>query len=122
MFPLGEGQFVPAYYFELWIDGFPAFSYVMDAVDTPDILFRKNLTSHVAFTYRVHNTRRSRSSVPTTARHRARPHPTGKPDGFQAPTIEEVLVKIESLLRGRSVARRRPPRRRTATTASPTPT
>jgi extracellular elastinolytic metalloproteinase len=100
LFPLSEGQFVPAYYFELWISGFPAFSYVMDAVDTPDVLFRKNLTSHVAFTYHVHNTldgvfRPQDGPAPGS------PHPTGKPDGFQAPTIGEVPVKIESLLPGR---------------------
>ena len=49
MFPLGENQFVPAYYMELWIKGYPAFSYVMDAIDTPDLLYRKNLTSACGF-------------------------------------------------------------------------
>src|SRR5262249_34352682 len=29
------------------------------------------------------------------------PHPTGEPDGFQAPTIPEKLIEIESLLPGR---------------------
>ncbi len=43
MFPLGEGQFVPGYYMELWIKDFPAFSYVIDTIDTPDVLFRKEL-------------------------------------------------------------------------------
>jgi hypothetical protein len=100
MFPLGEGQFVPGYYLELWIKGFPAFSYVMDAVDTPDVLYRKNLTSHVAFRYRVHNThdpvfRPHDGPAPGT------PHPTGQPDGFQAKTVKEVLVTLESLLPGR---------------------
>ena len=41
MFPLGEGQFVPGYYMELWIHDFPALSYVIDAIDTPDVLFRR---------------------------------------------------------------------------------
>jgi extracellular elastinolytic metalloproteinase len=99
MFPLGDGQFVPGYYVELWIKGFPAFSYVMDAVDTPDVLYRKNLTSHVAFKYRVHNTgdalfRPHDGPAPGT------PHPTGKPDGFQAKTISETLISLESLLPG----------------------
>ncbi|HET9710970.1 MAG TPA: M36 family metallopeptidase, partial [Pyrinomonadaceae bacterium] len=99
MFPLSEGEFVPAYYMELWIKGFPAFSYVMDAVDTPDLLYRKNLTSHVAFKYFVHNTgdpvfRPHDGPAPGS------PHPTGKPNGFQAPTIAETLVSIESLLPG----------------------
>jgi hypothetical protein len=99
MFPLGDGQFVPAYYMELWIAGYPAFSYVMDAVDTPDVLYRKNITSHVAFKYRVHNTgdaifRPHDGPAPGT------PHKTGIPDGFQAKTIVEKLITIESLLPG----------------------
>ena len=56
LFPMGGGKFVPGYYLELWIRGYPAFSYVIDAVDTPDVLFRKNLTSGATFKYRVHNT------------------------------------------------------------------
>lgn len=99
MFPLGEGQFVPGYYMELWIKDLPAFSYVIDAIDTPDVLFRKNLTSQIAFKYRVHNTgdamcRPEDGPAPGT------PHPTGIPDGFQAPTIQEKLIEIESLLPG----------------------
>jgi hypothetical protein len=99
MFPLGDGQFVPGYYIELFIKGYPAFSYVMDAVDTPDLLYRKNLTSHVAFQYRVHNTgdalfRPEDGPAPGS------PHPTGKPDGFQAKPIAERLITIESLLSG----------------------
>ena len=99
MFPLGEGQFVPGYYLELWIKGYPAYSYVMDSVDTPDVLYRKNLTSHIAFSYRVHNTgdaifRPHDGPAPGT------PHPHGIPDGFQAKTIKEKLIKIESLLPG----------------------
>jgi extracellular elastinolytic metalloproteinase len=97
MFPLGEGQFVPGYYMELWIEGFPTFSYVLDAVDTPDVLYRKNQTYGVAFKYRVHNTgdaifRPEDGPAPGT------PHPTGKPDGFQAQPVREKVVEIESLL------------------------
>jgi hypothetical protein len=99
MFPLSAGEFVPAYYIEIWIKGFPAYSYVMDAVDTPDLLYRKNLTSHVAFKYRVHNTgdtifRPEDGPAPGT------PHPTGTPNGFQANTIPEKLITIESLRPG----------------------
>ncbi len=99
MFPLSAGEFVAAYYMELWIKGFPAYSYVMDAVETPDLLYRKNLTSHVAFKYRVHNTgdsllRPEDGPAPGT------PHPTGTPNGFQANTILEKLIKIESLRPG----------------------
>ena len=45
MFPFGERQFVPGYYMEIWLKGFPAFSYVVDTTGTPDVLFRKNLTA-----------------------------------------------------------------------------
>ena len=69
---------------------FPPFSYVVDAVDAPDVLFRKNLTLP-----------RRRSStactIPATPLFRPEdgpapgtPHPTGMPDGFQAPTIPET--------------------------------
>ncbi|MEM7350296.1 MAG: M36 family metallopeptidase [Acidobacteriota bacterium] len=96
MFPIGEGEFVPAFYMELWLKGVPAFSYVIDAVDTPDVLFRKNLTSHAAFAYRVYNTgdallRPEDGPAPGT------PHPTGVPDGFQAPTIRAELITTEGL-------------------------
>lgn len=99
MFPLSAGQFTPAYYMELWVRGFPAYSYVMDAVDTPELLYRKNLTSHVTFSYRVHNTgdavlRPHDGPAPGT------PHPTGSPNGFQANPIAEKLIKVESLLPG----------------------
>ena len=99
MFPLGEGQFVPAYYIELWINGFPAFSYVLDAIDTPDVLYRKNLTSHVKFNYRVHNTGDA-ISRPEDGPAPGTPHPTGKPNGFQAQPVPEQLIEIESLLPG----------------------
>jgi hypothetical protein len=84
---------------ELWITGYPAFSYVMDAIDTPDLLYRKNLTSHVAYKYTVHNTgdavfRPEDGPAPGT------PHPAGIPNGFQAKTIREKVVELESLLSG----------------------
>ena len=82
------------------MNDFPAFSYVVDAVDEPDVLFRKNLTSPATFKYRVHNTgdalfRPEDGPAPGT------PHPTGVPNGFQAQKIEEKLIEIESLLPGR---------------------
>lgn len=97
MFPLGNQQFAAGHYLELWISGFPAFSYVIDAVETPFVLFRKNLSSESApFTYRVHNTgdplfRPHDGPAPGS------PHPTGIPDGFQADAIPEQLVTLESL-------------------------
>ena len=100
LFPMGEGEFVPGYYIELWLEGYPAFSYVVDKIDAPDILFRKNLTSRVAFNYRVHN-RGDALFRPEDGPAPGSPHPTGKPNGFQAATIPEKLIEIESLLPGR---------------------
>ncbi|MEX5256820.1 M36 family metallopeptidase [Kocuria arenosa] len=99
LFPLGEQQFTPGYYLELWIEGFPAFSYVIDALEEPEVLFRKNLRADAAFTYRVFNTgdalfRPEDGPAPGS------PHPTGRPDGFQAATIPDRLVTLESLLPG----------------------
>jgi hypothetical protein len=99
LFPLGEGQFVPGYYMEIWVKEFPAFSYVMDAVETPDVLYRKNLTSRAAFKYRVHNTG-DRIFRPHDGPAPGTPHPKGKPNGFQAKTVKEKVVRIESLLPG----------------------
>jgi extracellular elastinolytic metalloproteinase len=101
MFPLGEGQFVPAYYIELWPEDLPAFSYVIDAVEEPDALFRKNLTDMADFRYRVFNTKDD-VCRPEDSPAAGTPHPTGVPDGFQAPTIKEKVVHMDSLLDGDS--------------------
>jgi hypothetical protein len=100
LFPLGGQQFARGYYLELWIRGFPAFGYVVEAAGEPDVLFRRNLRADVAFSYRVHNTGDS-VCRPEDGPAPGSPHPTGVPDGFQAPTIPEALVTIESLLPGR---------------------
>lgn len=100
LFPLGVGQFAPGYFIELWLAGYPAFSYVIDSVGDPEVLFRKNLTSKIKFKYWVHNTgdallRPEDGPAPGT------PHPTGRLDGFQAATIPERMIEVESLLPGR---------------------
>ena len=79
---------------------YPAFSYVIDAIDTPDVLFRKNLTSRVAFKYRVHNTGDALSGR-RTARPPARRIRPASPTASRPPTIPEKLIEIESLLPGR---------------------
>ena len=98
LFPTGTGDFVAGYYIELWVHEHPAFAYVLDTDDVPEVLFRKNLTSE-AFSYRVHN-----NGMPTFRPHDGpapgTPHPTGVPDGFQAPTIPEILVTLDSLMPG----------------------
>jgi hypothetical protein len=101
MFPLGDGTFVPAYYIELWPKDLPAFAYVVDTVGTPDILYRKNLTSQAAFKYRVFNNGDAPLFRPTDGPAPGTPHPTGVPDGFQAAKIESKLIELESLLPGR---------------------
>lgn len=100
MFPFGEGQFAASFYIELWVHGYPPFAYVLDTIEAPDILFRKNLSSR-AFAYRVHNTgdalhRPEDGPAPGT------PHPTGFPNGFQARAIADRLVTLDSLLPGDS--------------------
>lgn len=99
LFPVGGEQFVRGYYMELWLKDWPTFSYVIDTVDQPDVLFRRSLTSSVAFRYRVHNTG-DRLLRPEDGPAPGSPHPTGSPDGFQASPVEEKLIEIESLLAG----------------------
>ncbi len=99
LFPLGGDQFASGVYLELWIEGFPPFSYVIDTIESPRVLFRQNLRAHAAFTYRVHNTG-DEVFRPEDGPAPGSPHPTGIPDGFQAPTMPERLVTLESLLPG----------------------
>jgi hypothetical protein len=100
LFPLGEGQFAHGYYMELWTTAGHPFSYVIDSADGDRILFRKELAERACFTYRVHNTgdaihRPHDGPAPGT------PHPTGVPDGFQADPVQEIDVKLDSLLADR---------------------
>jgi hypothetical protein len=120
LFPLGGQRFAHGYYLELWIRGFPAFGYVVESAEEPDVLFRRNLRADVAFSYRVHNTgdfvcRPEDGPAPGS------PHPTGVPDGFQAPPSPRPSSRSRACYpTGRGCRTRpRPPR---ATTASPTPT
>lgn len=99
MFPLGGGSFLPGYYMEIWLEGIPPFSYVIDCMDRPDeILFRKNL-SNDAFVYLVHNTQDSLLR-PHDGPAPGTPHPTGLPDQFQAPWIPQVSVMTDGFLAG----------------------
>jgi hypothetical protein len=99
MFPLGDGAFFPAYYLELWLQRYPTFAYVVDKDPEAELLFRKNLTSQVAFTYRVHNSG-PEMFQPLDGPAPGTPHPDGTPTGFQADPVAEQLVTIESLLPG----------------------
>lgn len=104
LYPLAAGRFVAAYYLELWIQGEPAgsgpvFSYVISAEDGA-LMFRNNLTQYDAFTYRTYadNSGDFRPWDGPTGTV-GTPHPTGFPNGFQAPFINPApLITIESLL------------------------
>lgn len=103
LFPLAAGNFVPAYYIEVLTEGTPSgtgpwFSYVIDA-ETGKLLFRNNLTAHDSYTYRVYaegtgDLRPWDGPTGTVGT----PHPTGTPNGYQAPFIAAPLVTVESLL------------------------
>jgi extracellular elastinolytic metalloproteinase len=97
LFPLGDQRFARGVYIELWVRQFPAFSYVIDVVEAPRVLYRKNLTSDLPFRYRVHNTG-DRLLRPHDSPAPRSPHPTGLPDGFQASPVNERIVSVESLL------------------------
>ena len=97
LFPLGGERFEPGIYVELWLRGLPAFNYVVATDGDPRVLFRSNLRRDVAFKYRVYATgdplkRPLDSPAPGT------PHPTGDPDGFQAPVAAARELEIDSLL------------------------
>ncbi len=103
LFPLASGQFVPAYYLEILTEGIPAgsgpwFGYVIDA-ETGKLLFRNNLTANDSYTYRVYaeSTGDKRPWDGPTGPV-GTPHPTGTPNGYQAPFIAAPLISIESLL------------------------
>ena len=103
LFPLAAGRFVPSYYLELWVTGEPAgsgpvFSYVVNAEDGT-VLFRNNLTSYDTYNYRVYadgtGDKRPWDGPTGTI---GTPHPTGTPNGYQAPFIAAPVVSVESLL------------------------
>jgi extracellular elastinolytic metalloproteinase len=103
LYPLGAGEFEPAFYLELWVAGEPegsgpVFSYVVSAADGR-VLFRNNLTAHENYTYRVYGdgapSFRPWDGPTGTI---GTPHPTGIPDGFQAPFVSAQDLTIESLL------------------------
>jgi hypothetical protein len=103
LFALGAGRFEPGYYLELWVQGEPAgsgptFSYVISAVDGK-LLFRNNLTQYDSYQYRVYadgsGDYRPWDGPTGTV---GTPHPTGSPNGYQAPFIAAPLITIESLL------------------------
>jgi extracellular elastinolytic metalloproteinase len=102
LFPLAEGRAIPAYYLELITEGEnggdgPHFSYVVSAEDGT-VLFRNNLVAHQGHTYRVYADNTGELipwDGPTGFV--GTPHPTGTPDGYQAPFATPNLVTASSL-------------------------
>ncbi len=97
-YPMPEAL-VPAYYVEVFAGKLNAratdtYAYVI-AADDGRVLYRANLTAHVAYNYRVW--------AEATGNHRPldgpiqdfTPHPTGKPDGTYPAFIPPVLVSME---------------------------
>ncbi len=91
----------PAYHLELDVAS-PAslssdyYAYVISARDGR-LLFRKNLTEDAAYTYRVW-AEPSGKFTPFDGPQgtSASPHPTGTPDGYQAPFVPPLLVTLQN--------------------------
>ncbi len=89
----------PAYHVEIDVafsDVDSAFyAYVVSARDGR-VLFRKNLTNEDAFTYRVWADPGTLLPYDGPQGTESTPHPTGKPDGYQAPFVPPVLVTLQN--------------------------
>jgi hypothetical protein len=93
---------VPAYYIEVQVrDGTtrgPAdfYAYVI-AADDGRLLYRHNQTSHAAFSYRVYAEGTGANlPLPGPQGRNGFPHPTGTPDGYQAPLVAPSLVALQN--------------------------
>jgi len=92
-----------AYYVEVqmrdgfWPHGVDYYAYVISATDGT-VLFRHNQTSDVAFSYRVYaEPTGANLPLPSPAGRNAFPHPTGTPDGYQAPLVAPNLITLQNL-------------------------
>ncbi len=94
-------ELVPAWYVEVQVkDGrsreVDGYSYVVSAADG-SLLFRNNLVSDVAYTYRVFaETAPPYLPLPGAGGRGGFPHPTATPDGYQPPFTTANLVTLES--------------------------
>ncbi|QSQ23295.1 myxosortase-dependent M36 family metallopeptidase [Pyxidicoccus parkwayensis] len=99
-FPL-PGALVPAYYVEL--DTTPVtetegdmYSYVISAADG-QVLFRHDLSAHQSFSYRVWaDTQSPHIPYDGPQGNAATPHPTGLPDGYQAPFVSPNVLTLQN--------------------------
>jgi hypothetical protein len=92
-----------AYYVEVQVrDGnephdVDSYAYVISAVDGA-MLFRRNQTSDAAFSYRVYaEPTGDNLPFPSAAGRNGFPHPTGTPDGYQAPLVAPNLITLQNL-------------------------
>ena len=100
-FRLGA-ELVPAYYIEVQVrDGatrgqIDFYAYVI-AADDGRLLFRHNQTAHAAFSYRVYAEGTGANlPLPGPQGRNGFPHPTGTPDGYQAPLVAPSLVTLQN--------------------------
>lgn len=97
-FPMPE-SLVPAYYVELFSGkvnsrATDTYAYVI-AADDGRVLYRSNLTAHVAFNYRVWAETTGNKRPLDAPIEDFTPHPTGIPDGSYPAFIPPVLVSME---------------------------
>ncbi len=95
-------ELVPAYHLELEVSAPGAgadadfYAYVISAKDGA-LLFRHTLTSADAFSYRVWASTTDKFPHDGPQGFAGTPHPTGNPDGFQAPFVAPNLVTLQNL-------------------------
>jgi hypothetical protein len=93
---------LPAYYVEVRVrDGAQPrhtdyYAYVVSATDGT-LLFRKSQVAHVAFSYRVFaEPGPAFLPLPGPGGRNGFPHPTGTPDGYQAPFVASTLITLSN--------------------------
>ncbi|MFO1304146.1 MAG: M36 family metallopeptidase [Burkholderiales bacterium] len=92
---------VPAWYVEVQATDkgsrdIDAYSYVVSAEDA-SVLFRNSLTKDVAFSYRTYaESAPPYLPLPGPGGRGGFPHPTGTPNGYQAPIVPQNLVTLQN--------------------------
>ena len=95
------GELVPAYYLEVQVrDGARGpvdyYAYVI-AADDGRLLFRHDQTADAAYSYRVYaEATGDNLPLPGPQGRNGFPHPSGIPDGYQAPLVPPNLVTLQS--------------------------
>jgi MYXO-CTERM domain-containing protein len=93
-------ELVPAYYVEVNTGSASKpdadyFAYVISARDG-SVLFKHDLTNAESFTYRTYADPDTKLPYDGPQGTESTPHPTGKPDGYQAPFIAPSLVTLQN--------------------------